>query len=321
MIATVVAAAEQRDMDVCIVTNDKDARQLLGPRVKIYHVRKNQYLGEAGLLRRLGGAARPGHRFSIAGGGQRRQRPRRAAGRSEESQRPAGAVSDAGRRPGACRRSPRGQASRESQGIRRPGAAEPRACPPAPRPAGRHRLGRRARGTLESGAAAGIVSRDTGSGGLGTKSARLCGTAAPSPAISAPSTISPARRCSRTCLPALRRTTTRMKLVLASSRAEPMSTSPLLIRPASQAKRPLDFHIIDTPDKLTALVAQLQRNASSASIWKRRHSTRSGPTSSAGRSVGRRTVGYYIPVRGPAGQAVLDPQSVVERLAPDPGTS
>src|SRR4029077_10340098 len=50
VIATVVAAAEKRDMDVCIVTNDKDARQLLGPRVKIYHVRKNQYLDEAELL-------------------------------------------------------------------------------------------------------------------------------------------------------------------------------------------------------------------------------------------------------------------------------
>ncbi len=36
-------------MDVCIVTNDKDARQLLGPRVKIYHVRKDFYLDEAAL--------------------------------------------------------------------------------------------------------------------------------------------------------------------------------------------------------------------------------------------------------------------------------
>src|SRR5579863_1270389 len=50
VIATVVAAAADRDMDVCIVTNDKDARQLLGPRVRIYHVRKNQYLDEAELL-------------------------------------------------------------------------------------------------------------------------------------------------------------------------------------------------------------------------------------------------------------------------------
>src|SRR4029077_6815518 len=50
VIATVAEQAAGRDMDVCIVTNDKDARQLLGPRVKIYYVRKNQYLDEALLL-------------------------------------------------------------------------------------------------------------------------------------------------------------------------------------------------------------------------------------------------------------------------------
>src|SRR5262245_25755 len=49
VIATVVAAAGKRDMDVCVVTNDKDVRQLLGPRVKIYLVRKDQLLDEAGL--------------------------------------------------------------------------------------------------------------------------------------------------------------------------------------------------------------------------------------------------------------------------------
>jgi DNA polymerase-1 len=50
VIATVVEIARGRDMDVSIVTNDKDARQLLSPRVKIYHVRKDQYLTEAELL-------------------------------------------------------------------------------------------------------------------------------------------------------------------------------------------------------------------------------------------------------------------------------
>src|SRR5260370_331772 len=50
VIATVAEQSAVRDMDVCIVTNDKDARQLLGPRVKIYHVRKNQYLDEEMLL-------------------------------------------------------------------------------------------------------------------------------------------------------------------------------------------------------------------------------------------------------------------------------
>lgn len=50
VIATAVEQAAARDMDVCIVTNDKDARQLLSPRVRIYHVRKDQYLGEPELL-------------------------------------------------------------------------------------------------------------------------------------------------------------------------------------------------------------------------------------------------------------------------------
>src|SRR5207245_9156585 len=50
VIATVAVAAENRGMDVCIVTNDKDARQLVSPRVKIYYVRKDQFLGEAELL-------------------------------------------------------------------------------------------------------------------------------------------------------------------------------------------------------------------------------------------------------------------------------
>ncbi|MGQ0634401.1 MAG: DNA polymerase I [Planctomycetaceae bacterium] len=50
VIATVVEQAAKRDMDVFIVSNDKDVRQLLAPRVKIYQVRKDSYLGEAELL-------------------------------------------------------------------------------------------------------------------------------------------------------------------------------------------------------------------------------------------------------------------------------
>ncbi|MSR57707.1 MAG: DNA polymerase I [Planctomycetaceae bacterium] len=50
VIATVVQSAGGRDMDVCIVSNDKDLRQLLGPRVRIYHVRKDQFLTETELL-------------------------------------------------------------------------------------------------------------------------------------------------------------------------------------------------------------------------------------------------------------------------------
>ena len=36
-------------MEVVIISSDKDLRQLLGPRVRLYNCRKNQYLDEAGL--------------------------------------------------------------------------------------------------------------------------------------------------------------------------------------------------------------------------------------------------------------------------------
>lgn len=49
VIATVAQAAGMRDMDVCIVTNDKDARQLITPRIRLYNVRKDQFLGESEL--------------------------------------------------------------------------------------------------------------------------------------------------------------------------------------------------------------------------------------------------------------------------------
>jgi DNA polymerase-1 len=54
VIATTVESAAGRDMDVCIVTNDKDARQLISPRVRIYNVRKDQFLAEPELLAEWG---------------------------------------------------------------------------------------------------------------------------------------------------------------------------------------------------------------------------------------------------------------------------
>lgn len=50
VIATLTRQAVQRGTFVKIVTSDKDARQLLGPLVQIYNLRKNTYLDEAGLL-------------------------------------------------------------------------------------------------------------------------------------------------------------------------------------------------------------------------------------------------------------------------------
>lgn len=50
VIATLTRQAVERGHTVRIVTSDKDARQLLGPQVTIYNLRKNTHLDEAGLL-------------------------------------------------------------------------------------------------------------------------------------------------------------------------------------------------------------------------------------------------------------------------------
>lgn len=50
VIATLTRQAVERGLTVRIVTSDKDARQLLGPQVQIYNLRKNVYLDEAGLM-------------------------------------------------------------------------------------------------------------------------------------------------------------------------------------------------------------------------------------------------------------------------------
>ena len=49
VIATLTRQAVERGWEVRIVTNDKDARQLLGPRVRILNVRKNTWFDEADL--------------------------------------------------------------------------------------------------------------------------------------------------------------------------------------------------------------------------------------------------------------------------------
>ena len=50
VIATVTAQAVAKDIDVVIVSTDKDARQLLGPHVQMLNCRKNTFLGEAELM-------------------------------------------------------------------------------------------------------------------------------------------------------------------------------------------------------------------------------------------------------------------------------
>lgn len=50
VIATVARKAAERGMDVRIVTNDKDARQLIGPRVQLYNIRKRKFMDAEALF-------------------------------------------------------------------------------------------------------------------------------------------------------------------------------------------------------------------------------------------------------------------------------
>ncbi|GAB4146469.1 MAG: DNA polymerase I [Planctomycetaceae bacterium] len=54
IIATLARKAVEDGMEVRIVTNDKDARQLLGPHVQLYNCRKNTFLDEQQLLEEWG---------------------------------------------------------------------------------------------------------------------------------------------------------------------------------------------------------------------------------------------------------------------------
>ncbi|WP_437192907.1 DNA polymerase I [Planctomicrobium sp. SH527] len=54
VIATLSVQAGQQGMDVRIVSNDKDLRQLITPKVKLYHIRKKQFMDEQHLLEEWG---------------------------------------------------------------------------------------------------------------------------------------------------------------------------------------------------------------------------------------------------------------------------
>src|SRR5690606_4541686 len=54
VIATRSKQASERGMEVRIVTSDKDARQLIGPQVQMFNIRKRLYLDEAFLMQDWG---------------------------------------------------------------------------------------------------------------------------------------------------------------------------------------------------------------------------------------------------------------------------
>src|SRR6202011_6214659 len=49
VIATVATAAAQRGLEVVVCTSDKDCRQLIGDRIRLYNLRKRAILDRAGL--------------------------------------------------------------------------------------------------------------------------------------------------------------------------------------------------------------------------------------------------------------------------------
>src|SRR5690606_1097609 len=54
VLATLPRMARERGLEVRIVTNDKDARQLINPCVRLYNVRKNRLLDEEFLMQDWG---------------------------------------------------------------------------------------------------------------------------------------------------------------------------------------------------------------------------------------------------------------------------
>ncbi len=83
ILATLAHQTEELGGDCYLVTGDKDCRQLISERVKVYNVRKDQIYDACALERRLGNPPGPGRRFSVAGRRLGRQHPGRAAGRTE----------------------------------------------------------------------------------------------------------------------------------------------------------------------------------------------------------------------------------------------
>ncbi len=143
----------ERDGECYVVTGDKDCRQLITDRVKVYNIRKDQMYDAEALKAGLGHPARPGRRFSGAGGRFGRQRAGRAADRSEGRRRVLAKIRHARQPARSRRRAAQGETPRQPDQHARAGAAQPRAGAARSPRAGRDRLERRAgRGRRPPGA-------------------------------------------------------------------------------------------------------------------------------------------------------------------------
>lgn len=314
VIATVVAAAEKRDMEVCIVTNDKDVRQLLSPRVKIYHVRKDQFLDEAGLLADWG--VRPDQVIdfqALVGDsvdnvpGVPLVGPKKASALLAQFQTLEGVLAHADEAPGAKLRenlkafADQARLSRDLVRLRRD--------LPVPIDWEAARVGHWNPERLQQ------LFRELGFRRFGDEVRALGGPTA-SLAIARPAD-KPSSGQRAGDLFAGFADSDEADLVLASSGRNESSDVPAAPSvPERSAKRPLEYTIIDTPDKLAGLVAQLKERREFCLDLE---TTSIDPVRAdiVGWAISWEPHrGYYIAVRGPAGQTTLDPDTVVSALRP-----
>lgn len=326
VIASVVEAAVSRDMDVCIVSNDKDVRQLISPRVRIYHVRKDQFMSEAELLADWG--IRPDQVIdfqSLVGDsvdnvpGVPLIGPKKAAALLQQFGTLEEVLANAEKAPGAKLRenlkafADQARLSRRLVTLRRdlPLTLDWDAA----------RVGRWNAERLQE------LFREYGFRRFGDEVRALDAPASAPSATSAPEVAHPltkggqggARGKTPTLafadpesdVPPPDESTSKRPMASGST-----TTVPNALPAASSSKRPLHFTIVDTPGKLAELVAQLTGrkrfclDLETTSLDAVRADIVGWAISWEPHS------GFYIAVRGPQGQPQLDPQAVVDAMRP-----
>ena len=268
-IATVARAASQRGIDVFICTSDKDCRQLIDDRVRLYSLRKHAEFGRDELLKDWGITPEQVVDFQSLVGDKVDNVPgvpgigeKTAAALLQQFGTLDNILANVG--PGAG-----GEETREPAGLGGQGTNQPDSSfawkPMSPF---------RWIGT------AGAFSRGTRSD---------CSACS---AIGASATSPP--RCERK---PRRRSRLRSRMNRAScspSAPMPRRTAPLAgqritcRRTRANAKPQATYHLIDTPAKFRSFFKELQRQSASPSIWKRRRSIRWRRRLSALRSRGRK---------------------------------
>jgi DNA polymerase-1 len=340
VIASVVQSALKRNMDVCIVSNDKDLRQLLSPRVKIYHVRKDQYLTEAELLADWG--VRPDQVIdfqSLVGDsvdnvpGVPLIGPKKASALLQQFGTLEEVLAHADQAPGAKLRenlktfAEQARLSRQLVTLRRDlplsldweaarvGQWDAERLQELFREYGFRRFGDEVRALdtpADTSPTAPPPLRKGGQGGSRSKSPTLDFGDHDSDEPTLPPPPNSELQTPHSTEPAALATPPMVDATPLSAPSTPHSELPT----PHSSKRPLTFSIVDTPNKLADLVAQL--------TGRRRFCLDLETTSlDAVRAdiVGwaiswQPNAGYYIAVRGPQGQPQLDPQAVVDAMRP-----